>query len=69
METILLTWLSSYVGKSVVPSTSFAELCFDIFDEAVTVDFVEMQFGVNVNKQETWFVNVQELLDAITTGS
>jgi hypothetical protein len=66
MEKILITWLTHYVGIPVTANTQFINLNFDIFDEAATVDFIRQQFGINVNTQEQWFVDVKELIDAIT---
>jgi acyl carrier protein len=66
MEKILLNWLNDYVGIKVTLNTSFSELNFDIFDEAVMVDFVTKQFGLNINVTEEWYVTVKDLLDEIT---
>ena len=69
METILISWLEAYTGHSVSKDTTFDSLNFDIFDEAVVVDFVKSQFGANVNKQEQWFKSVKDLLDEIASGT
>ena len=65
METILINWLSHYTGFEVHPQTKFRDLNFDLFDEAVVVDFVQKQFNVNVNQQDIWFEDVKELVNAI----
>jgi hypothetical protein len=69
MEKILIDWLESYTESSVSLSTTFENLNFDIFDEAMTVDFVQQQFHKNVNISNQWFVTVEDLLNAITAGS
>lgn len=69
METILISWLEEYTGHTVTKFTTFNSLNFDIFDEAVVVDFVKSQFGVNVNKQEQWFESVKDLVDEITNST
>ena len=69
MEQILIAWLGQYTGAGVNTDTRFDELNFDLFDEAVTVDFVQKQFNINVNKTDNWFNSVKDLIDAITTGS
>jgi hypothetical protein len=68
MEKILIGWLESYTGSSVTPSTTFEDLKFDIFDEAITVDFVQKQFCKNVNTSNQWFTTVEDLLNAITAS-
>jgi len=65
MEKILISWLTQYTGVAVTSTTRFADLNFDVFDEAITVDFVRQQFDINVNIQEHWFSTVKELIDAI----
>jgi acyl carrier protein len=70
METILINWLKNYVGLlDITLSTEFDELNFDILDEAITVDFVQKQFGVNVNKKDLWFNSVKDLVNAISPGT
>jgi hypothetical protein len=65
MEKILIGWLEFYTESTVTPDTAFKDLNFDIFDEAMTVDFVRKQFHVDVNTSNQWFATVKNLLDAI----
>jgi acyl carrier protein len=69
METILINWLKEYTGTEVSLNTKFTELNFDLFDEAVVIDFVEKQFGTNVNRKDVWFSTVKELIDVIAHSS
>lgn len=69
MEKILIAWLESYTESSVTTNTAFKDLNFDIFDEAMTVDFVQQQFHKNINTSNQWFVTVKDLLNAITASS
>ena len=69
METILINWLKEYTGTEVSLNTKFTELNFDLFDEAVVVDFVEKQFNTNVNRKNVWFSTVKELIDVIAHSS
>lgn len=69
METILINWLKEYTGTEVSLNTRFTELNFDLFDEAVVIDFVEKQFGTNVNRKDVWFITVKELIDVIAHSS
>lgn len=69
METILIKWLTDYTGATVVPSTKFTTLNFDIFDEAMTVDFVKNTYNINVNKNNQWFNTVQDLIDVISAST
>lgn len=69
MEKILTDWLSEYTQTTVDRDTRFTDLNFDIFDEAMTVDFVQKQFRVNVNIANDWFATVKDLIDAIASGS
>lgn len=70
MEKILIDWLCMYTGvNGITPQTCFDDLRFDIFDEAMTVYFIKHTFSVNVNRKETWFYNIQELLDATVANS
>lgn len=69
MEKILTEWLSSYTGCSVNFETKFKDLNFDLFDEAMTVDFVAKNFQTNVNTSNVWFDSVKDLIDAIAAGS
>ncbi len=65
MEKILIDWLSHYTQCEVVLTTKFKDLNFDIFDEAMTVDFVHKQFQINVNISAPWFDTVKDLVDAV----
>ena len=66
MEKILIDWLEHYTQCSNLNcDTKFVTLNFDVFDEAMTVDFVNSQFGVNVNTHEQWFATVDDLIRAI----
>lgn len=65
MEKILLDWLKNYTNSDVTLETVFSNLNFDIFDEAMTVDFVNNQFQININISDVWFVTVKDLTDAI----
>ena len=69
MEEILITWLKNYTETEVSLDTEFSNLNFDIFDEAVVVDFVQKNFNVNINKRELWFKTVNELCKEIANGS
>jgi hypothetical protein len=69
MEKILINWLSEYTQYSVTSKTKFADLKFDIFDEAMTVDFVSKNFDTDVNTSNSWFTTVKDLIDAIAGGS
>lgn len=65
MEKILIDWLTHYTNTGVTLSTVFEDLNFDIFDEAMTVDFVDKQFKININTSNVWFLTVKDLIDAI----
>lgn len=65
MEKILINWLTHYTGTDVTMNTAFKDLKFDVFDESMTVDFVDRQFQVNVNITEAWFETVKDLLYTI----
>ena len=65
MEEILINWLTHYTGTDVTVNTAFTDLKFDVFDESMTVDFVDRQFQVNVNITEAWFETVKDLLYTI----
>jgi hypothetical protein len=70
METVLIKWLASYTQcQGITSATNFTELNYDVFDEAMTVDFVNKTFGVNVNTSEIWFTTVGDLLHAIAAGT
>ena len=67
MEKILIDWLKNYTNSDVTLKTVFSNLNFDIFDEAMTVDFVNKQFQIDINISDVWFVNVKDLTDAIAS--
>jgi acyl carrier protein len=67
MEKILIDWLKSYTNSDVTLETVFSNLNFDIFDEAMTVDFVNKKFQININISDVWFVTVKDLTDAIAS--
>jgi acyl carrier protein len=67
MEKILIDWLKNYTNSDLTLATVFGNLNFDIFDEAMTVDFVNKQFHIDINISDVWFVNVKDLIDAIAS--
>jgi hypothetical protein len=68
MEKILIEWLEFYTGATDISlGTAFTDLHYDLFDEAMTVDFVMKTFKVNVNTDNTWFHTVGELVNAVST--
>ena len=67
MEKILIDWLKNYTNSDVTLDTVFSNLNFDIFDDAMTVDFVNKQFQINVNVSDVWFVTVKDLTDAVAS--
>jgi hypothetical protein len=68
MEKILIDWLEFYTGATDISlDTAFVDLRYDLFDEAMTVDFVMKTFKVNVNTDNTWFQTVGELVNAVST--
>lgn len=67
MEKILIDWLKNYTNSEIKSNTEFGNLNFDIFDEAMTVDFVNKQFQIDINISDAWFVTVKDLLDAIAS--
>lgn len=69
MEKILTDWLSNYTGCRVNLETKFKDLNFDLFDEAMTVDFVAKNFQTNINTSNVWFDSVKDLVNAIASGS
>lgn len=69
METILINWLREYTNvNNIHEETTFSELNFDIFDEAMTVNFVKKKFNKDINR-ELWFINIKELLDDLHRSS
>ena len=69
MEKILKDWLAFYCRCEISSHTRFDDMNFDIFDQAMTVDFVQKQFGVDVNLHDNWFETVGDLCDVIATRS
>jgi hypothetical protein len=69
MDKILIAWLEHYSGTTVTLDTTFNKLNFDVFDEAMTVDFVHNQFHCNVNVNHIWFTTVRELVNAISAST
>jgi acyl carrier protein len=69
MDQILIAWLENYSGTIVTLDTTFNELNFDVFDEAMTVDFVHNQFHCNVNIDHIWFATVRELVNVISAST
>ena len=67
MEKILIDWLKNYTNSDVTLETVFSNLNFDIFDEAMTVDFVNKRFQIDINISDVWFVTVKDLTDAIAS--
>jgi hypothetical protein len=65
MEKILIDWLTHYTNTSVNLNTVFKDLNFDLFDEAMTVDFVDKHFKININISDEWFLTVKDLVDAV----
>jgi hypothetical protein len=66
MEKILIDWLESYTKvQGITVGTKFADLHFDLFDEAMTMTFVLQHFNKKVNP-EVWFATVGEMLDNIS---
>ncbi len=67
MEKILIDWLIQYTEVSAIdPDTKFSDLNFDIFDEAMTVDFIKETFNKNINQSEKWYITVGELINDIS---
>ena len=55
METILINWLKDYSTISdITIETKFIDLNFDLFDQAMTVDFIKETFNKNINQREKW---------------
>jgi acyl carrier protein len=69
MEKILIDWLKNYTNSDLTLATVFGNLNFDIFDEAMTVDFVNKQFHIDINISDVWFATVKDLTDAIASRS
>jgi acyl carrier protein len=67
MEKILINWLQTYTGvDNITPTTTFESLRFDIFDQAVTVDFIQKTFNKNANQHDLWYLTVKDLINAIS---
>lgn len=66
MEKILIDWLETYTGvTSINLDTKFIDLNFDLFDEAMTVDFIQKKFNKSVNPK-IWYSDIQELVNDIS---
>ena len=59
--------MTHYTNRGVTLNTVFEDLNFDVFDEAMTVDFVDKQFKININTSDVWFLTVKDLVDAIAS--
>jgi hypothetical protein len=67
METILINWLKDYSTISdITIETKFIDLNFDLFDQAMTVDFIKQTFNKNINQREKWYITVGELINDIS---
>lgn len=66
MEKILIDWLETYTGVTGINlDTKFIDLNFDLFDEAMTVDFIQKKFNKSVNLK-IWYSDIQELVNDIS---
>lgn len=66
MEKILINWLEGYTKvQGITVDTKFADLNFDLFDEAMIMAFAIQQFNKKVNP-DIWFTTVGEMLDNIS---
>lgn len=67
METILINWLREYTMiTNITLETKFDELNFDLFDQAMITDFVEQTLNKNINRKETWYNTVRELINDLS---
>jgi hypothetical protein len=67
MEKILISWLQAYTGvDNITLNTTFESLRFDIFDQAVTVDFIQKIFNKNANQSDLWYLTVGDLINAVS---
>lgn len=67
MEKILINWLKEYTTVvDITVKTKFSDLKFDLFDQAMAVDFIKQKFNKNINLKENWYTTVGELLDDIS---
>lgn len=63
MEKILINWLKEYTSvNNIVAETKFTDLNFDLFDQAMTVDFVKQKFNKNINRKEKWYETIKDLI-------
>jgi hypothetical protein len=62
-----LTWLSRYTGYTVDYSTRFASLNWQLFDDAVALDWLHKNYGISPETydQDLWFDTVGEMIDWI----
>ena len=66
MEKILINWLQDYtLVDKISIDTKFNDLNFDLFDQAMTIDFVEKTFNKNINVNAQWYNTIRELLNDI----
>ena len=67
MEKILIDWLKEYTTVfNITMETRFYDLNFDLFDQAMTVDFIKQTFNKNINQREEWYITVGELINDIS---
>jgi hypothetical protein len=67
MEKILIDWLKEYTTVfNITVETRFSDLNFDLFDQAMTIDFIKQTFKKNINRREDWYMTIKELLDDIS---
>lgn len=66
MEKILINWLKDYtLIDNISIDSKFDDLNFDLFDQAMTIDFVEKTFNKNINGNTHWYNTIRELLNDI----
>ena len=65
MAEILINWLSDYVGTTVDKTTKFADINFDLYDEAVVCQWVKENLNVNINLNDQWYETVEDLCNNI----
>jgi len=66
ISNLLIDWLQSYTGMNKIEyNVLFSDLKFDIFDEAVFIDFVFKKFNVDINQKGSWFQSLDQVTLAI----
>lgn len=66
MEKILINWLIQYTEVSAINlDTKFSDLNFDIFDEAMTADFIQKTFDIDISKKIGWFETIEDLITTL----